>query len=122
VTAWRDRARALKAQALTVWYAARDPALPWWLRLLALAIAGYAFSPIDLVPDFIPVLGLLDDLLLLPLGIALLLRLTPPAVMARAQARAAAAAQRPVGRIAAVLVVATWVVFAAACAWWFWRP
>lgn len=118
--AWRDRARALKAQALTVWFAARDPDMPGWLRALALAIAAYAFSPIDLVPDFIPVLGLLDDFVLLPLGIALLLRLTPPAVKARAQARAALAAQRPVSRIAAVAVIVAWMLLAAIAAWW-WR-
>lgn len=117
--AWRDRARALKAPALTVWHAARDPGMPWRLRVLALAIAAYAFSPIDLVPDFIPVLGLLDDLLLLPLGIGLLVRLTPPDVIARARARAAVDAQRPVSRLAAALVVAAWVLLAwVAVAWW----
>lgn len=117
--AWRDRAGALRAQALTVWYAARDPQMPGWLRALALAIAAYAFSPIDLVPDFIPVLGLLDDLVLLPLGIALLVRLTPPAVIARAQARAAIAARQPVSRLAAVAVVTAWVLVAAiGAAWW----
>lgn len=118
---WRERARALKRQALTVWYAARDPALPWWLRGLALAIAAYAFSPIDLVPDFIPVLGLLDDLLLLPLGIALLVRLTPPEVIARARAQAEAATRQPTSPIAAVAIVLLWLVFAGACAWAWWR-
>jgi uncharacterized membrane protein YkvA (DUF1232 family) len=119
--AWRGRAKALKAQALAVWYAARDPAMPWWLRALALAIAAYAFSPIDLVPDFIPVLGLLDDLVLLPLGVALLVRLTPPSVMARAQARAAIASERPTGRVAATVVIAVWVLVLGSAAWWWSR-
>lgn len=119
MAAWRERAHALKSQALTVWFAARDPALPLGLRLLALAIAAYAFSPIDLIPDVIPVLGLLDDLVLLPLGIALLVRLTPPQVMARARAQATVAAAQPVSRMAAVVVVAVWLLLVvAAVGWW----
>ena len=65
----------LKRQALTVYFAARDPRTPLPVRLLALGIAAYAFSPIDLIPDFIPVLGYLDDLILIPLGIALVVKL-----------------------------------------------
>jgi len=76
--ALRERLRALRADTLAVYFAARDPRLPWRVRLVALAVAAYALSPIDLIPDFVPVLGLLDDLLLLPLGIALVVRLTPP--------------------------------------------
>jgi uncharacterized membrane protein YkvA (DUF1232 family) len=68
---WVARLRALKREALVVYFAARDPRLPWHVRMLAMAIAAYALSPIDLIPDFIPVLGLLDDLVLVPLGIAL---------------------------------------------------
>ncbi|MGK9626001.1 DUF1232 domain-containing protein, partial [Salmonella enterica subsp. enterica] len=67
----RERLRALRADTLAVYFAARDPRLPWRVRLMALAVAAYALSPIDLIPDFVPVLGLLYDLLLLPLGIAL---------------------------------------------------
>lgn len=118
---WRERARALKRQALTVWFAARDPALPWWLRALALAIAAYAFSPIDLVPDFIPVLGLLDDLLLLPLGIALLLRLAPAEVLDRARERAARAAELPVSRVAALVIALLWLAALALAGWWLQR-
>jgi len=114
----RETARALKRHALTVWFAARDPAMPWPVRVLALAIAAYAFSPIDLIPDFIPVLGLLDDLVLIPLGVALVARLTPPAVWQAARAKAEVAAERPVSRAAMVVIVALWIaLLAAAIAW-----
>ena len=114
------RMRALKRQALTVWFAARDPRLPWGLKLLALAVAAYAFSPIDLVPDFIPVLGLLDDLLLIPLGIALVVKLAPEAVMDDARAHAQVAADKPVSRVAACVIVLLWCG-AAGLAWLLWR-
>ena len=82
-------AALLKGELLTVFYAARDPEAPWLARFVAIAVAAYALSPIDLIPDFIPVLGLLDDLILVPLGFWLVLRLMPPQVIARARQRAA---------------------------------
>ena len=115
-----ERLRELKRLALTVWCAARDPRMPWAPRLLALAVAAYAFSPIDLVPDFIPLLGLLDDLLLVPLGVALVLRLTPPAIIEDARARATDAAERPVSRVAAMVIVLAWIAVLAALAWVWW--
>jgi uncharacterized membrane protein YkvA (DUF1232 family) len=111
-------AQALKRQGLTVYYAGRDPRTPWPLRLLALAVAAYAFSPIDLIPDFIPVLGLLDDLIVLPLGIALVLQLLPPDVMRAARARARAAASRPTSRGMAVAIALVWLVVVVAFASW----
>ena len=111
---WRARVAGLKRDVLTVYFAARDPRLPWPVRALALAIAAYALSPIDLIPDVIPVLGLLDDLVLLPLGIALVVRLTPPAVLEAARARAATANVRPSSVAAVVVIVALWAV---ALAW-----
>lgn len=105
----RERVRALKRQTLTVYFVARDPRLPWPVRLVALAVAAYALSPIDLIPDFIPVLGLLDDVVLIPLGLALVLRLTPPALREQARARAEAVADRPVSRGAAVVIVLVWL-------------
>ena len=117
---WRARLRALKRQALTVWHAARDPRLPWPVRLLAMAVAAYAFSPIDLVPDFVPVLGLLDDLLLVPLGVALAMKLTPDAILADARRRAEADAAKPVSRTAAVVIVLAWTA-AIGLAWGWWR-
>lgn len=114
----RHWARELKTQALVVYFVARDPRLPCSLRLLALLVAAYAFSPIDLIPDAIPVLGLLDDLVLVPLGVALVLRLAPEAVRADARARAASAADRPVSRGMAVAIVALWLALAVAAGTW----
>jgi len=109
----QEAARRIKRDALTVYFAARDPRTPWPVRLLALMIAAYAFSPIDLIPDFIPVLGYLDDLILLPLGILLVIRLTPETVIADSRARALEAAERPVSPVAAVVIVLIWLLSAA---------
>jgi len=117
---WTARLRALKRESLVVYYAARDPRLPWHVRLLALAVAAYALSPIDLIPDFIPVLGYLDDLVLVPLGVALVVKLTPAVVLADARERAAHAARRPVSVVAAAVIVLVWIA-ALALAWRGWR-
>jgi uncharacterized membrane protein YkvA (DUF1232 family) len=117
----RDKARELKQHALTVWFAARDPGMPWHVRVLALGVAAYAFSPIDLIPDFIPVLGLLDDLLLIPLGVWLVARLTPRSIWQRARERALVAAERPVSRTAMVVIAALWLAALAVLGWWGWR-
>lgn len=112
-------ARALKRDVLVVYLAARDPRTPWALRLLALAVAAYALSPIDLVPDFIPVLGYLDDLLIVPLGLALVLRLLPPPVLLAARERAARMLARPRSWMAAALIIMLWVLLAVLLfAWW----
>lgn len=113
-------ARAIKRDVHALWLAARDPRTPWYARALALGLAAYALSPIDLIPDFVPVLGYLDDAILLPLGILLAVRLVPPAVMAEHRATAAAAAARPVSRAAAVFIVAVWIVAAGGLLWLFW--
>jgi uncharacterized membrane protein YkvA (DUF1232 family) len=105
---WRERARRLETEVYALYLAARDPRTPGHARLLAALVLAYALSPIDLIPDFVPVLGLLDDLVLVPLGIWLVVRLVPPAVLADARARAAADSARPTGRRTAVLV--TWAV------------
>jgi uncharacterized membrane protein YkvA (DUF1232 family) len=107
----RDWARRLKAETLALYFAARDPRTPWYARLLVAAIVAYALSPIDLIPDFVPVLGLLDDAILLPLGIALALRMIPAEVMADARGRAQAelAGATPRSRAAAVVIVAIWL-------------
>lgn len=115
----RASARALRVHTATVWHAARDPRTPWAVRLLALAVAAYALSPIDLIPDFIPVLGLVDDLLLIPLGLALVVKLTPADVVADARARAAQA-PAPRSTAAAVVIVVLWVAFAALAGRWLW--
>jgi len=121
IGAFRQAARALKAQVLVIYFAARDPAAPFALRALALFVAAYALSPIDLIPDFIPVLGLLDDLLIVPLGLWLLLRWMPADVIARARLRAARVTERLTSRWAAAAVVGVWLVGLALCAWWLYR-
>jgi uncharacterized membrane protein YkvA (DUF1232 family) len=112
----RRWAHDLKRDIVALWLAARDPRTPLAARLLALAVAGYALSPIDLIPDFIPVLGYLDDLIIVPLGIALAIRLVPPPLMAEFRARAITV-PRPKGWIAAVLVLLLWF----AAVWLLWR-
>ncbi len=121
----KQAARRLKAEALTVWFAARDPRTPLAARVLAACVAAYAFSPIDLIPDVIPVLGLLDDLILIPAGIWLVVRMVPPDVYAECRARAAEAAERPVSRTAAAVIVVVWIAAAGLSVWtaWTWsRP
>jgi uncharacterized membrane protein YkvA (DUF1232 family) len=120
---WRrlkEWARALERDTHAIYLAGFDPRVPWYAKVLALAIAAYAFSPIDLIPDFVPVLGLLDDLVIVPLGIALVVGMIPDAVMAEHRAAAAQAA-RPVSRAGAAAVMAIWIVATAAAAWWAWR-
>lgn len=104
------RARQLRQHTLTVYFAARDPRTPMLVRALAVLVAAYALSPIDLIPDFIPVIGYLDDLILIPLGLALVIRLTPAAVIESARARAEQATTRPVSYPAAALFVAVWLI------------
>ena len=99
----------IKVQAHTVWLCARDPALGWALRIFALVIAGYALSPIDLIPDFIPVIGLLDDAVLIPVAIWLFCKFVPPDVFARNRALAQAASRRPVSKMAAALILILWL-------------
>ena len=111
-------ARALKRQSLALYYAARDPRTPWYAKLIAAAIVAYALSPIDLIPDFIPVLGLVDDLLLLPAAIWVVVRLVPKVVLDDARERANATLDQPTSRTAAVVIVAIWILCAAALAWW----
>ncbi len=109
-------ARALKRDVVALWLAARDRRTPLGAKIVAGAVAAYALSPIDLIPDFIPVLGYLDDVLLVPAGIWLAVRLIPPPLMAELRAAAEARA-RPTSRVAAVLIAVVWVVLAAGAAW-----
>jgi uncharacterized membrane protein YkvA (DUF1232 family) len=115
--AWKRRARQLKTETYALYLACRDPHVPWYARLLAACVVAYAFSPIDLIPDSIPVLGYLDDLVLVPLGIALVLRMIPAPVMAecRERARAAMAQGKPTNWAAATIIVTIWLLLAALC-------
>ena len=108
--AWADR---IKRDVLALWLAARDRRTPWAAKAVAAGVVAYALSPIDLIPDFIPVLGLLDDAVLLPLGILLAVRLIPGALMAEFRA-AAEGVRRPLSRAGAVLVVGLWLAAVAA--------
>ena len=108
--AWADR---IKRDVLALWLAARDRRTPWAAKAVAAGVVAYALSPIDLIPDFIPVLGLLDDAVLLPLGILLAVRLVPKALMAEFRA-AAEGVRRPLSRAGAVLVVGLWLAAVAA--------
>ena len=105
----KNRARLLKQDTLAVWYASRDKRTPWYARLLAVIVAAYALSPIDLIPDFIPVFGYLDDLILIPAGIALTLRLIPPEVMVAARVRAADTLAKPNPWWMTLLIILVWV-------------
>jgi uncharacterized membrane protein YkvA (DUF1232 family) len=112
---WRwlkARARSLKADAFALYFVARDPRTPWYARAIAGAVVAYALSPFDLIPDFIPVIGYLDDLVLVPLGVVLALKLVPEEVMRDCRARAAAAAARPISRVGAAFVIAVWLLVA----------
>ena len=111
---WKAWARRLKREVYALYLAYRDPRVSWPARLFAACVVAYAFSPIDLIPDPIPVLGYLDDLVLLPLGVALAIRLIPPAVLAECREEAARvmAAGKPVNRVAAAAIVAVWLALA----------
>src|SRR5205085_6558079 len=119
MTAWIDSlkkwARQLKLEVAALYLCYRDPRVPWYARLFAGAVVAYAFSPIDLIPDFIPVLGLLDDLLLVPLGVWLALKMIPAEVLSDSRARAAEELRngKPVNRAAAFVIVAVWLLLAA---------
>lgn len=108
---WQQKLHQLKKETYAIYLAGKDPRVPWYARILAGFIVAYAFSPLDLIPDFIPVIGYLDDLIIVPLGIWLVLKMIPPAVMAdcRERATSAIAQDKPTNWIAAIIVVAIWV-------------
>jgi uncharacterized membrane protein YkvA (DUF1232 family) len=116
----KDWARAIKRDVVALWLAARDPRVPYYAKAVAGAVAAYALSPIDLIPDFIPILGYLDDLLIVPLGIAVASRLIPGPVMAELRMRAAQL-DKPSSKAGMVAIVLTWIAIAALCAWLIWR-
>lgn len=117
----REWARELKRQTLTLYYAVRDTRTPWHAKLIAGLIVAYAISPIDLIPDFIPVLGYLDEIILLPAAIWLALKLVPPAVLEAARQKAEQTSERPTSTAAAVAIVAIWVILAALFGWWLYQ-
>ena len=110
-------ARTLRRDGHAIYLAARDPRVPWYVKLLAIVVAGYALSPIDLIPDFIPVVGYLDDLIIVPLGIWLVVLLVPEGIMAECRAKADQAALHPVSRTGMIAIIMLWLAGAVALGW-----
>ena len=120
-TRLREWARAITRDVHALYLAARDPRVPWYAKAVAIAVAAYALSPIDLIPDVIPVIGYLDDALIVPAGILLALRLIPSDLMTEFRAAAAnAEGERLLGRRGAAAIIVLWVASAAAAAAWAW--
>lgn len=105
----KEWARTLKRDVVALWLAARDPRVPWYAKTLAGLVAAYALSPIDLIPDFIPVLGLLDDVLIVPAGIWLVLRMIPPELMVEFREQASQRSRRPASTAAMIMIGLIWV-------------
>ena len=120
---WRERARSFEVDVVALWLACRDPRVPWYAKALAAGVAGYALSPIDLIPDFIPILGYLDDLVLIPLGVASVRRMIPAHVWSecRARARDGLGEGKPRSRTAAAVIVTIWILTALAFGWLLFR-
>ncbi len=117
----RNWSKRLRRDVIAVWLAARDPRVPWYAKALALVIAAYALSPIDLIPDFVPVLGYLDELILLPLGILLVVRLIPAEIMTEHRAAAIQKSELPRSKVAAVLIVVIWLAALGLSGWFMYR-
>jgi uncharacterized membrane protein YkvA (DUF1232 family) len=112
---WKRWAGRLKSETHALYLAYRDPRVPWYAKLFAALVVGYAFSPIDLIPDPIPVLGYLDDLILVPLGVALAVRMIPEDVLSESRQKAremVERGERPVSRAAAAVIVVLWLALA----------
>jgi uncharacterized membrane protein YkvA (DUF1232 family) len=119
-TGLRDWARAIKRDVVALYIAGRDPRVPWYVKLAAAAVAAYALSPIDLIPDFIPVLGYLDEVVILPVAIFLVIKLIPGPLMVEFREEAQRRAERPTSRTAAVMTIGLWIAAAAFLLWVFW--
>ena len=112
---WKQQARRLKLETYALYLAYQDPRVPWYAKVVAACVVAYAFSPLDLIPDFIPILGYLDDLILVPLGIVLALKMIPPEVMAesRIKAEELLTQDRPRNWVASGMIIAIWLLLAA---------
>jgi uncharacterized membrane protein YkvA (DUF1232 family) len=117
VERWRGQVRRLRAETYALYLAYRDPRVPWYAKAFAALVVGYAFSPIDLIPDFVPALGYVDDLILVPIGIAIALKMIPAEVMeeCRVEARKALRNGKPVNWVVGVVIVGIWLLLAALC-------
>ena len=119
---WRRQAKQLKRELYALYLACKDPRVPWYAKLFAAGVVAYAFSPIDLIPDFIPVLGYLDDVVLIPVGIALSLRMIPPSVLVECRERAQArmSQEQPTSWRAAGIIIVVWVLLAVLAGTFLW--
>lgn len=113
----KDWARTIRRDVHAIYLAARDPRTPWYVKALALCVAGYALSPIDLIPGFIPVLGYLDDAIIVPLGVLAVVRLIPPKILAEHRAAAALTEVPPVSRTGAAAIICVWIASVGLTAW-----
>jgi uncharacterized membrane protein YkvA (DUF1232 family) len=118
VEAWKRRARQLSAQTYALYLAYRDPRTPWYAKVFAALVVGYVFSPIDPIPDWIPGVGLLDEMVVVPIGVFVAAKMVPRQVMEECQekAREVAEGEKPVSRVAAVVIVAVWLLCVALAA------
>jgi len=115
VQSLKNRARLLKRDVYALSLAVRDPRTPWYARALAAGVVAYALSPLDLIPDFIPVVGYLDDLILVPIGIALAIKMIPQPIMQECRERAEAGGGPPISRVGAAFMIAVWLAAALWC-------
>ena len=109
---WKQKSRHLKIEIYALYLAYRDPRVPWYAKAFVALVVGYAFSPIDLIPDFIPVLGYLDDLVLIPLGVAIALKMIPEKIMedCRIRSKEVMSKKKPINRVAAVVIICIWLM------------
>lgn len=105
---WRQRAKKLKSEVLVLYFAGRDPRVPWYTKLFILLVVGYAFSPIDLIPDFVPIFGYFDDLVLIPLGVTLVIKMIPPNVINDARVKAQELKAKPKKWVTAGVIIVLW--------------
>jgi uncharacterized membrane protein YkvA (DUF1232 family) len=112
IESWKIKSKKLKSEIYALYLASRHPGTPWYAKVLAALIIGYALSPIDLIPDFIPVVGYLDDLILIPLGIVLLIKIIPKGVLeeCRAKAEADLSREKPKSWVAAIIIIFIWLL------------
>ena len=120
LTAAKGWARSIKRDVVALWYAARDPRVPWYAKAVAACVVAYALSPIDLIPDFIPVLGYLDDVILVPLGIIAAVKLVPDELMEEFRERATQLPQRPRSYAGAIAIAVIWIAAGLALGVWLW--
>jgi uncharacterized membrane protein YkvA (DUF1232 family) len=117
IQAWEQRAERLKSETYTLYFAYRHPRTPWYAKVFAALVVGYAFGPIDPIPDFIPGVGLLDEMVVVPIGVLIAAKMIPADVFAECREKARGQAEKPVSRVAAVVVLAMWLLCVGLAVW-----